>query len=332
MNIQLYIQQVLGENISLNPLPRIRLKSLPVYITETYRFFSVDLYQKELIFVQPRDLENLSVLQTEKQFLLLKGVLGRIVLLLPQITAYNRKRLIEKGVNFVVPGKQLFLPDLLIDLREGALTTHTRRKVKKLLPSAQFLVIYHLIHLEPNWSLENCSFKVIAEKTGYTPMAITKAIDNLKEEEIVSVTGEKEKAIKFKEDRAGLWGDILNRNLFVNPVQGTVYCDIKPQKDLLLTHTSALPEYSNINPSKQLFYAIAKESYYSLLRESKLNSLSEQDGEFGIEIWKYDPLKLVGDLPNDQPVVDPLSLYLSMKDNTDERIEMALDQIVEKYI
>jgi hypothetical protein len=31
-------------------------------------------------------------------------------------------------------------------------------------------------------------------------------------------------------------------------------------------------------------------------------------------------------------VVDPLSLYLSVKDSRDERIEMALDQILKKYI
>jgi hypothetical protein len=30
--------------------------------------------------------------------------------------------------------------------------------------------------------------------------------------------------------------------------------------------------------------------------------------------------------------VDPLSLYLSLKDNPDERIEMALEQIINKYI
>lgn len=31
-------------------------------------------------------------------------------------------------------------------------------------------------------------------------------------------------------------------------------------------------------------------------------------------------------------VVDPLSLYLSVQDKSDERIEMALDQILKKYV
>ena len=49
-------------------------------------------------------------------------------------------------------------------------------------------------------------------------------------------------------------------------------------------------------------------------------------------MWKYNPLVLVGELPNDLSVVDPLSLYLSLQDNHDERIEMALDKIIEQYI
>ena len=37
-------------------------------------------------------------------------------------------------------------------------------------------------------------------------------------------------------------------------------------------------------------------------------------------------------MPNDIAVVDPLSLYLSLKDSTDERIEMALEKIIKDYI
>ncbi|GEM_PF-3944963 len=42
-----------------------------------------------------------------------------------------------------------------------------------------------------------------------------------------------------------------------------------------------------------------------------------------IEIWKYDP-----ELFAREGVVDPLSLYMSLKDTKDERVEMALEQQV----
>lgn len=59
---------------------------------------------------------------------------------------------------------------------------------------------------------------------------------------------------------------------------------------------------------------------------------NEQNGPYCLEVWKYDPLPLVERLANDQQVVDPLSLYLSLKDMQDERIQLALEQITNKYI
>ena len=44
-----------------------------------------------------------------------------------------------------------------------------------------------------------------------------------------------------------------------------------------------------------------------------------------IEIWKYSPLLL-----SETKVVDPLSLYLSMKDMEDERIQTSLEELLEK--
>jgi phosphoribosylformylglycinamidine (FGAM) synthase PurS component len=333
MNVQFYIKDVLGQDIQLNPLAKNRLVNLPVYIKETYQLLQGQLYQKELVFAQPKDLENISTLQIEKQFALLKKTFPIIVLIVPQIAAYNRKRLIEKGINFIVPGKQLFLPDLLIDLRERDLNENVRRKSPTLLPSAQFMVIYHIIHRDEKWQLGDHPFKAIAEKTGYTAMAITKAIDNLKHEEIVDVTGEKEKFIRFRLNRAELWNDLVKRKLLINPILKKVYVDDKPTEPfMLLAGTSALPEYSDMNPGRQLNYATDRTTFYDLREKQSLTNLNEQEGKFGLEVWKYDPLKLVAGLPNDLAVVDPLSLYLSLKNHTDERIEMALDQIINKYI
>ena len=333
LTIQLYLKEILGQEVKLNPMPKQGLGNLPVYINAAYVFMRGSLYQREVVFAIPKDLDSLSILQTEKQFALLKGNLGLIVLCMPQIATYNRKRLIKKGVNFIVPGKQLFLPDLLIDLRESDLGDNTRRKAPALLPSAQFLVIYHLIHKEKKRRLEGESFKAIAEKTGYTPTAITKAIENLKYEEIVEVSGEKEKHIRFRLERSELWHDVLKRKLFINPVLKKVYRDEKPHKPfMLMAGASALPEYSDMNPSRQINYATDRTTFSELQESGRLANLNEQEGKFGLEVWKYDPLQLVGELPTNRAVVDPISLYLSLQRHADERIEMALDHIIEQYI
>ena len=67
-------------------------------------------------------------------------------------------------------------------------------------------------------------------------------------------------------------------------------------------------------------------------KNNGLINANNREGKYAIEVWKYNPKTLVEDVFNENSVVDPLSLYLSLKDNQDERIEMALEQIIEKYI
>ncbi|MDX3916927.1 MAG: hypothetical protein QHC79_25520 [Pseudosphingobacterium sp.] len=331
MDAQQYLRQLFGTHIQLMPLTKDKLTELPIYQRESFFFQTTEIFGNKIIVIEPKNFEDVSVLQLEKQFFHLKNRFGKIILHLPKVNSYVRKRLIENRINFIVPGTQLFLPDLLIDLNERNLADIARRNPNTLLPSAQFLVIYHIIHRNSGVKLEEISFKDIAQATGYTRMAITKAIDNLKQEEIIKVKGEKEKSIRFTADRSELWYMLENRQLLASPVLKKGFIDEPPRNTFLLkTGGTALAEYSDMNPTRQPTYAIDRKTYYSLRDQTGLEI--QEYGTTGLEIWKYDPEKLVSGLPLEAPVVDPLSLYLSLKDDNDERVEMALEQILEKYI
>lgn len=333
MLVEAYINEVLGQDIHLTQLPDNRLAKLPIYITEGYKLSLGGLFGREVLFAEPKDPAFFSILQTERQLSLLRKNYSLVVLLLPRVSAIIRKRLIEKRISFIVPGKQLYLPELLVDLREVHLGEPVKRKSSGLLPSAQFLVIYHIIHRYSEWKLEDNSFKNIAERTGYTPMAITKAVENLRYEEVIDVIGEKERFIRFRLERGELWNDLLNRKLLIDPVLKKVFVDsYRHQPRLLLAGTSALPEYSDMNPVRQVTYAISRHLFYASEDEGVWKNLNQHDGETALEVWKYDPEKLADGLVTDLGVVDPLSLYLSLQNSTDERTEMALEQILKKYI
>lgn len=332
--LERYIYETLGLDIHPEPVTRQKLGNLPMFIVETYRIYDTILFNRELVLAEPQNMEAFSIMQAEKHIDLLKNIFQRnMVLVIPELSAINRKRLIEKGINFIVPGKHLYLPDLLIDLRENFTHPKASGKKEKLLPSAQLLVIYYILHRDGKWEIEQHSFKEIAEKLGYTAMAITKAIENLKYHEIIDVTGEKEKFIRFRLSRAEIWHDLEKRNLLVNPVLKRVYVDEKPADlAMLRSNESALPEFSDMNPSRQEFYAIEKIVFYGLQKNKVLVNFNENEGQYCLEVWKYNPLTLIGEMPDNRMVVDPLSLYLSLKDSYDERIQMALDQIIEKFI
>jgi len=329
-----YIFETLGAEILVNPLLRSKIGKLPLFLSETYNLSEAKILDHTFIIVERRNPDELSILQTEKHFKIIKDTFDtKVVLLANNLASYNRKRLIEKGINFIVPGKQLFLPDLLIDLRETLSPRRETGKKQTLLPSAQLLVLYRILNKENILRIENIPFKQLAEIFHYTPMVITNAADNLRLHEICTTEGSKERSIRFNLDIPEMWNDLVKRNLLINPVLKRVFVDEKPENLFLLhSNTSALPEYSDMNPSRQEFFAIDRKAFYDLQKNNRLSNANKSEGNYCLEVWKYDPLNLIGGILNEKIAVDPLSLFLCLKNDHDERIQDALEQIIKKYI
>jgi len=321
-----YVAEVLGQDIHPVEFTDLQMGKLPYYIGSLYRLYHARILGQEMVLVEIlKRLE--SIQQLETHFKLLKEKLGIVpVLVTDRILSFQRKRLIEKAINFIVPGYQLYLPFLFIDLRERFENPLPMKE--KLIPSAQCLLIYHLLHRKTK--LEQLSLKEVAEMFGYSTMGITKAANNLLQFELCEISGTKDKHILISPEIPGLWKKALP--FMKSPVNKMLYVDEKPMRNLLKAGTTALPEYSDMNPSRQPYFAIDRETYFNLEKNGELKNPNELEGEFGLEVWSYNP-KVIAQLLNKKPnTVDPLSLYLSMKDDPDERIQGALEMIIEKYI
>lgn len=327
-----YINETLGINAIVKPILNKDLGNLPMYINQAYNLYDAILFNKNIVLIEQKNEANFSVLQTEKQLQLIRNTFNKtVVLVLENLQSYNRKRLIEKRINFIVADKQLFLPELLINLSENY--SAPKAKSKKLMPSSQFILLYYLLNKKNIWQMEAHSFKEIASKLNYTPMAVSYAINELKEHELITIHGEKEKHIKFHLETNALWDKALKQNILESPVLKTMFVDELPSNvKFLKSNCAALPQYANINPSSQPFFAIEKSLFYSLQKNRNLVNANAIEGKYAIEIWKYNPELLFNGTLENNTVVDPLSLYLSLKDSTDERIEMALEQLIEKMI
>ena len=78
-----------------------------------------------------------------KHFALVRyAVDSLVVFVAPSLSAYNRSRLIKRGVPFVVPGRQLYIPDLAMDLREQ-FHTYKEPRPNALSPAAQAVLFLH---------------------------------------------------------------------------------------------------------------------------------------------------------------------------------------------
>lgn len=327
-----YIKDVVGLETEIQPLAKATMDRLPMYLTEGYKWHKLVLADRPYIFAQMKDANAFSIAQMEKHFEQVRTVMQLpIIAIFDKLEAYNRKRLIEKRIAFIVPNKQLYMPEFLIDLREYSITD--KKKQSTLTPLAQQLFLIYILDKQNDSQLENLTFKELANLLGTNPMGITRAVENLKYHELIEVTGEKEKFIRFMFDRQQMWHNAEQRNILINPVLKRVYVDEKPRGIFMLhSNDSALPEYSDINPTRQEFFAIEKNMFYALQKNNALINANKYEGEYCLEVWKYNPETVVNQWLNNSRIVDPLSLYLCYKENQDERIEMAMEQIIERFI
>jgi hypothetical protein len=327
-----YIKDVVGLEIEIHPLVRAVIDKLPMYLTEGYQWHKIVLADRPCILAQMKEANAFGIAQIEKHFVLVRKITQLpVIAIFDKLEAYNRKRLIEKRIAFIVPDKQLYIPEFLIDLKEFGVAD--KKKQSTLTPVAQQLFLIFILDKKNNLKLENLTFKELAYLLGTNPMGITRAVENLKYHEVIEVTGDKEKFIRFIFDRQQTWHNAEHRNILINPVLKRVYVDEKPQGIFMLrSYNSALPEYSDINPTRQEFYAIEKNRFYALQKNNTLINANKQEGEYCIEVWKYNPETVTNKLLSNTQVVDPLSLYLCYTEIQDERVEMAKEQIIQKFI
>ncbi|CAN0500253.1 unnamed protein product, partial [Scytosiphon promiscuus] len=120
---------------------------------------------------------------------------GILVLVLDHLSAYQRSRLIEESAAFIVPGNQLFIPQLAMDLRE-----HFRRRrdfsEDQLSPASQALFLRHLNLRD----VENARPSDLAEILRYSAMSIGRAFEELEASELAHVEARgRSKHIQFSE-------------------------------------------------------------------------------------------------------------------------------------
>ena len=331
--IKKYFKKVLGLDIQMDLLGRKDLQDLPLYIRDSYLIYRTMLFDKSLLLLEPKEKEGYRISLIHANMDVVRKRLGYpVVVLLNTCNALQRSRLIEKGINFIVPGMQLYLPEFLVDLREVYTSKAKEINGQLLRPSAQFLLIFHLLHSPTRYDLAEYNYKSIAALTGYSPMAITLAAENLNDLGLIDIIGPKDKSMSFRYDKKELWEKALTGGLVRNPVNEKVYADNLPTDlQLLKCNVNALSDYSDISPGNQEYYAIEKTNFQNQVKRNTFENVNKDEGKICLEVWKYSPGRILGDLFRIQNSVDPLSLYLSLQDSSDERVEMALEQIIQEF-
>ncbi|ART52415.1 hypothetical protein CBP34_13170 [Acidovorax carolinensis] len=318
--VQHYLHETLGVFLPKYQ-PWVRRDELPYFLHDAFDFWEVELLGRTVLVAMDRSRNPSSISDIRLRMDKVSSVAGYpAVYVTNTLASYERKRLIEQKVPFIVPGNQLYLPDLGIDLREY-FRQRTNSAQSPISPSAQAMLITALLrpHWNPEWHPSEA-----AARLGYTSMTLSRAVRELTATGIASVRKVgRAQYLHLEFPPQETWERV--RPMLRSPVQRTIWIrhEFGPNLPKRLAGLSALAHHSMLAEPQQPVYAVNRAAW------NALNASAQSDGPapgyLECQLWNYSPA-----LQQDSETVDPLSLMLSLQDSTNERVQGALDELKER--
>lgn len=307
-----YLNKVLGVKVIYKD---VEFKHLPNFIATRYRLQLVSMNEQKIIFLYPKtELEQIELLKKHIARIQKNENLP-VVLVLKELSFRQREYLIREKIPFVADGKQIYLPFMAVYLQERCSAEKIPRE--EILPSAQMLLL-HFIY----GGAQELSTSQAAKDLELTPTSISRASRQLKEMGLLHIRKVGVQRIMQSEESPKTLFQKAGDKL-LNPIKRTVYI---PKKyvgtDLLESGYSALAEYSMLNEPNVRCYAAERISQW---KDFTTNSLQNSKVQVAVEMWRYNPRKL-----STRNTVDELSLALTLREDADERVEEAVEEMLNK--
>lgn len=310
-----YLRENIDEDIEIKPW--LKKNNLPVFLRNNYNFYETMILGTRCVLIEVLD-EMPNIDQIQKHIKQIEKLTDhQIVLFYKDITRYRRKSLIINKIAFVIENGQMFLPFLGLDLKK--VQEHVEKEVKGFTTPAQIAYLYFLYHKED--ILNTTEF---AKKMGFNKMTASRALNDLYQANLITYeiggkTGRSKEYKRIPDPDYFMKG----REYLKTPVKNIIYTKSKPL-GALKAGFDALAGLSMINPSDHPIVAVDRNQ---LNRDQfeivKNKDLIKDEHLVELQLWDYDPK-----LFSNKDHVDLLSLYASLKEETDERVEQALEDVL----
>lgn len=296
---------IVGKNIELSPVKESEKKKLWPGITAMFKINSFCFNGQDFLLLKHNENTPYTPLQQRKIAERIEEILHRpSVFYFDNLPTYERDRLVAQGVYFIVGNKFAYLPALYANRRLG----NDIEAGKRLLPSAQYILLFHL----QSCSLNGNSLKALEKITPYKYTTISKAIQQLRAKGLVETekVGRSDSLLKFESNPKSLWEKA--QPFLTNPVKKVVFLH-KEIDEGEIGGITALSHYTMLAPENIPTRVFTK-------FDNKWSSIYEDVQR--IEIWKYPPII------KEEGYVDRLSLFLSLKGDKDPRVEKELEIMI----
>ena len=316
-----------GAHLTLDPAAA---KSLPVFVGRIYEPYRGRVFDRDYVLLLCTAKNQPTPGQVEKHAEIARAALGpNVAFVFPSLPPFDRKRLIQRRVPFIVPGRQTYLPMAMIDLREKSPTRPAigGQSPEALSAPAQALLLFHLQKKADSdgWQLNQW-----ADALGYSRMTLSRVYRELLAADLCKPSGKgRQVVMQFSAERRTLWEKAMP--YLRSPVAGRCQVRIAHRDDLQLYQAgmSALARFSMLAAGHEETLAMSSSGYRAALEDGKLIRVPYvEDGAVVMERWRFSP----GLLSSDGQAVDQLSLYLSLQHDPDERVQGALKELLETIV
>ena len=290
-----YLFDVIGEDVVFSEAGNIE-GSLTLALSNRYRIYLAEIYGKRVCFAIDKD--STTPAGYEREISVIRKIADApVVLVVEELPPVDVHRLIIRRMDFIVPGKRMFMPSLMIDLGGRYATKEVSDSIP---PLSQLIVLFHL----QRESLNGFDAKAVAEKFSVTYLTASRALKWIGEK-IAPLNSDGRKCLlAFPDDK-----ELLHKvkPLLRTPVVKRIFTDDDiSDVDGVIAGESALEVYSMLAASGRCL-AVGK--------DTRLQIYEDRRGTDNVEIWMYNPRILAKD-----GVCDKISLILSLADNADERV------------
>ena len=335
-----YLQDVVGTE-AIGEIPDKHWPAahkLPLFLQNLYNFYVMTLFGHRCLLMLSISQEGAAPAVVRKHWQEVhRYYQGEILYIVETVSSYNRKRLIQQRVPFLIPSNQLYIPMLGIDLREYFKSA--RQIESSFLGSAtQATLIREILHGD----CSGLAAKELAHLMGYSPMTITRTINELTHWKLAKITKVgREKHLAFPFSGKELWQAALPQ--LKTPVTKRVLVSLSDesineiQTNDFLAGDSALAQKTSLGDTGTSQWAITAKKWSSLarrdsicvLKTSSLDTITHHSADesvIALEVWAYNP----NITALESSCVDPISLHLSLGKSQDDRVRIACEDLLKQ--
>lgn len=318
-----YLLETLGLTPQFGEWPEQRM--LPYALRDPFEFQAGALLGHPILLVMLRATTALTVGEIAARVRRIEAAAGcPVVYVTTHMPAFERARFVAQKIPFIVPGVQLYLPDLGIDFRERQRRVR-QSAVSHVAPATQALLIPHLL-FDP-WA-EDWAVTHAAGQRGYTTMTGSRAARELVAAELFTEQlVDRQRFLRPLHGPRETWE--LARPLLRTPVIRHVWLDPADAHALAgapLAGVSALATLTMLGTPTWPIVALDATTARNLRGhrvDRYAGGVPISDGPV-CEVWRYTPTVSPG-----ATTVDPLSLLLTLQTEDDARVQGALQELAE---